>query len=42
MQPSKCFGEPREIAEAVAWLASDAASLVNGHLLMADDGWAIC
>ena len=40
--PSKRFGEPREIAEAVAWLASDAASLVNGHLLMADDGWAIC
>jgi NAD(P)-dependent dehydrogenase (short-subunit alcohol dehydrogenase family) len=42
MQPSKRFGEPRQIAEAVAWLASDAASLVNGHLLMADDGWAIC
>jgi NAD(P)-dependent dehydrogenase (short-subunit alcohol dehydrogenase family) len=42
MPPSKRFGEPREVAEAVAWLASDAASLVNGHLLMADDGWAIC
>lgn len=42
MPPSKRFGEPREVAEAVAWLASDAASLINGHMLMADDGWAIC
>lgn len=41
-QSSKRFGEPREVAEAVVWLASDAASMVNGHLLMADDGWAIC
>jgi len=41
MQPSHRIGEPREIAEAVAWLCSDAASLINGHLLMADGGWAI-
>jgi len=40
MMPSKRYGQPREVAEAVLWLMSDAASLVNGHLLMADSGWA--
>ena len=40
MMPSKRYGQPREIAEAVQWLMSDAASLVNGHLLLADSGWA--
>lgn len=33
------FGQPEEIAEAVVWLCSDAASLVAGHLLAVDGGW---
>lgn len=41
MMPSKRYGDPREIAEPVLWLMSDAASLVNGHMLVADCGWAI-
>lgn len=41
MMPAKRYGNPREIAEPVMWLMSDAASLVNGHMLVADTGWAI-
>jgi NAD(P)-dependent dehydrogenase (short-subunit alcohol dehydrogenase family) len=26
-------GQPREVAEAVVWLCSDAASFVTGHAL---------
>jgi enoyl-[acyl-carrier-protein] reductase (NADH) len=33
--------QKQEIASAVAFLASDAASGVNGHLLMADAGYSI-
>ncbi len=31
-------GEPEEVAEAVLWLCSDAASFVTGHLLILDGG----
>jgi NAD(P)-dependent dehydrogenase (short-subunit alcohol dehydrogenase family) len=31
-------GEPQEIAQAVLWLGSDAASFVTGHMLAVDGG----
>jgi NAD(P)-dependent dehydrogenase (short-subunit alcohol dehydrogenase family) len=33
-------GQPREIADIVAFLASDASSFINGAELQADGGWA--
>ena len=32
------LGEPEEIADAVAWLCSDRASFVTGHVMVADGG----
>jgi NAD(P)-dependent dehydrogenase (short-subunit alcohol dehydrogenase family) len=36
--PLKRLGEPAEVADAVAWLASDAASYVTGEIVMVDGG----
>jgi len=38
MEPVGRMGEPEEIAEAVVWLCSDAASFVTGHPMVVDGG----
>jgi NAD(P)-dependent dehydrogenase (short-subunit alcohol dehydrogenase family) len=39
MHPNGRLGKPEEVGEAVAWLLSDAASLVTGQILFADGGF---
>jgi NAD(P)-dependent dehydrogenase (short-subunit alcohol dehydrogenase family) len=36
--PMKRMGEPEEVAEAVLWLCSDAASFITGHVMPIDGG----
>jgi NAD(P)-dependent dehydrogenase (short-subunit alcohol dehydrogenase family) len=33
-------GTPEDVAQAVVWLTSSAAGMVNGHTLMIDGGWS--
>ena len=37
--PAGRFGTPSEIAQALVWLLSDAASFITGETLYADGGW---
>ncbi len=39
MVPVGRMGEPEEVAEAIIWLCSDAASFVTGDALAVDGGW---
>ena len=39
MAPMARIGNPEEIARAVAWLLSDAASFVTGTAMPVDGGW---
>jgi NAD(P)-dependent dehydrogenase (short-subunit alcohol dehydrogenase family) len=36
--PLRRLGTPAEVADAVAWLASDAASYVTGEIVVVDGG----
>ena len=39
MEPVGRMGQPEEVAEAVIWLCSDAASFVTGDAMAVDGGW---
>ena len=40
--PLNRFAEPDEVSEAIAWLLTDAAGMINGHLLPIDGGFLAC
>ena len=37
-RPAEALGEPREVAETIVWLASDAASYITGQTILVDGG----
>jgi NAD(P)-dependent dehydrogenase (short-subunit alcohol dehydrogenase family) len=39
MEPIGRMGTPEEVAEAIVWLCSDAASFVTGNAMAVDGGW---
>lgn len=39
ISPMERIGSPEEVAQAVVWLCSDAASLITGHALPVDGGY---
>lgn len=41
LQPIGRLGRAEEVAEAVVWLCSDAASFVVGHALAVDGGYTV-
>lgn len=40
--PTGRLGTPKDVAETVAWLASDVASHINGQNIVIDGGYQIC
>ena len=39
--PARRFGQPQEVAAAIAFLASDEAAYLTGQELLVDGGWSI-